>query len=300
MQKRPSITFIPKTLGLRSPFLAEIGNLYLYPYNENIAQTFHDCTEFVYCHSGKGCLRHENLSFEFKQGDIIYLSPYMSHYIHKIGSDTCRCEFIHVNLCKMFDPEIFKDIIALTEQLQMPFSIPPVLPGYQYPQLKELITLLLDEMVAYLPYLELSIQGYCMCLTAELRKIWQKNREQRKDTDKTHLYQALIYMNKHFNEELSIAQLAEICNLSETHFRRLFKDKFSMSPLKYLNLIRIREACTFLSRKSLLISEAAELAGFQTLSSFNRKFKEVMGLTPTEWVNHLIETEDTPQVKYFG
>ena len=300
MQKRPLITFVPKTLGLRSPFLAEIGNLFLHPYNAEISQKFHDCTEFVYCRSGKGCLRYEDLTFNFQAGDVVYLSPYMAHYLYKTEPDTCRCEFIHINLRKMVDPEIFKDLSAFTDKLLVPFSIPPVLSGKEYPKITELMGLLLEEMGRYQPYLSLSVQGYCMCITSELRKIWEQNKSRQNLSSHDYLYQAAIYMNQHYNEDLSIAQLAQICNLSETHFRRLFKSKFSMSPLKYLNLIRVRESCVLLSRKPFQISEIAEMAGFQTLSSFNRQFKEIMGQSPTEWINHLIATEDTPQVHFYG
>lgn len=300
MQKRPLITFIPQILSSRSPFRAEIGNLFLHSYNDSFSQEFHDCTEFVYCQSGNGSLRYEDFTFDFQAGDVVYLSPYMPHYIYKTGTKPCRCEFIHVNLRKMFDPEIFKDLIAFTDKLLVPFSIPPILSQKEYPQISELISMLLEEMNKYPPYLSLSVQGYCMCITSELRKIWEQNKNQHNLSSYDYLYQAAIYMSQHYNENISIAQLAQICNISETHFRRLFKKNFSISPLKYLNLIRIRESCVLLSRKPFQISEIAEMTGFQTLSSFNRQFKEIMGESPTKWINHLITTEDTPQVLFYG
>lgn len=300
MQKRPSTRFVPKTLGLRAQFMAGLGNFELHPYCAGKSQSFHDCTEFVYCHSGSGEILCEGQKFEFGEGDVLYISPYMPHYIYKTGKKSCRCEFIHVNLSKMFDPVIFKDLIEFTEQLLVPFSVLPVIHGAEYPVFRELIGMMLKEMGSYKPYLEMSIKGYCMSVAAQLKAMWELSEEDKKSEGKADLYAALIYMNRHYSKDISIPELAAICHLSETHFRRLFKSKFSMSPLEYLNHIRLTEACILLCRNSILISQAAEQAGFRTLSSFNRKFRDVMGMAPSQWVKLLPDMDDKPQVIFYG
>lgn len=132
---KTTINYIcPQNSWITFPFSCRNRKPFLHPYNAEISQKFHDCTEFVYCRSGKGCLRYEDLTFNFQAGDVVYLSPYMAHYLYKTEPDTCRCEFIHINLRKMFDPEIFKDLSAFTDKLLVPFSIPLYFPEKNIPK----------------------------------------------------------------------------------------------------------------------------------------------------------------------
>lgn len=299
MQKRPSIQYVPKALSSKFPFMAGLGNYGLHPYNPQADYRFHDCTEFVCCHSGRGVLLSEEKAFPFQAGDVLFISPYMPHYLYKEGEERCRCEFIHVNLTQMHDPEIFGDIIEFTEQLLVPFTLNPVISGEKYPVFRELILLMLDEIACAKPYFMLSIKGYCMSIVAQLKMMWDQREEEEGTEHRSSLYPALVYMNRYYYKDTSIPELAAICHLSETHFRRLFKSKFAMSPLDYLNHIRIRESCIRLSRRSLLISQAAEQAGFRTLSSYNRKFLEIMGMSPSQWIKTHLESAEKPSVIYY-
>lgn len=55
-----------------------------------------------------------------------------------------------------------------------------------------------------------------------------------------------------------------------------------------------------LSRRSILISQAAKLSGFRTLSSYNRKFQEIMELSPTAWLKNRLDHPNHPYVIYRG
>lgn len=300
MQKRPFTKFVPKALSLKYPLTAGVGNFEISDVQPTEPFRFHDCWEFVYCRTGTGIISCEGREFPFEADDILFISPYMSHCMYKKGADTCICEFIHVNLIKMFDPDIFQDIIEFAEQLLVPFSIPPVISGRDHPLLRELIDLILEELKNDAPYLEMSVKGYCMAVMAQLKIIRDSASQREKNAgNKNSLYPALLYMNRCYGEPISISQLASLCNFSETHFRRVFKSKFSMSPLEYLNFIRIQEACMLMSRNPILISQAAEKAGFNTLSTFSRNFRSVMEMTPSEWIRSLPEMRDKPQVIYY-
>lgn len=300
MQKRPNIEYVFQELSSKFPFMASLGNFWLCEYNSETMHGFHDCVEIVYCHSGKGILRSEEKKFAFQQGDILFLSPYTPHYLYKEGEEWCRCEFVHVNLPAMFDPAIFPDIVEFTEQLLMPFSIPPIISGKVYPRLQELLHLLLEEARYCKPFYEMSIRGYCMSAVAELQKIWDEHEKKEEKDSRASLYPALLYMKRNYAEEITIPELADICHISETHFRRLFKEKFHMSPIDYLNHIRVHEACVLLSRKAILISEAAEQTGYHTVSTFNRNFLKIMQTSPTEWVKQHLLSAEKPIVMYYG
>ena len=70
---------------------------------------------------------------------------------------------------------------------------------------------------------------------------------------------------------------------SETHLRRIFTTYMKMSPLEYINTIRIQAACDYLKKTDQPIADVAHKCGFTTNSTFNRNFRQVTGMTPLEW-----------------
>ncbi|WP_301546516.1 helix-turn-helix domain-containing protein [Blautia massiliensis (ex Durand et al. 2017)] len=91
------------------------------------------------------------------------------------------------------------------------------------------------------------------------------------------------YISDHYMEDLRIDELAEYCHISETHLRRIFTTYMKMSPLEYINTIRIQAACDYLKKTDQPIADIAYKCGFTTNSTFNRNFRQVTGMTPLEW-----------------
>ena len=56
----------------------------------------------------------------------------------------------------------------------------------------------------------------------------------------------LDFVSYHYMEDIRIEDLAKICHISETHFRRVFTSHMKVSPLEYINSVRIHTACEFL------------------------------------------------------
>lgn len=300
MQKRPSIKYVFQELSSKFPFMASLGNFALCPYNEETYHGFHDCTEIVYCNSGAGILMSEEKKFSFRAGDILFISPYTPHYLYKDGEERCRCEFVHMNLDAMFDAALFPEIVEFAGQLLMPFSISPVIKKEEHPLMQELFFLLLEEAKSCKPFFEMSIRGYCLGILTELKKMREEIEKKEVRDSRASLHPALLYMNRHYENDISIPELAEICHISETHFRRLFRNKFHMSPVDYLNHIRIHKACVLLSRKPMLISQVAEQTGYRTLSSFNRNFLEIMQKSPTQWMKEHLQVNKESVIMYYG
>lgn len=95
--------------------------------------------------------------------------------------------------------------------------------------------------------------------------------------------QVLKYINTHYNEPIKMKELANMCHISETHFRRLFSSYMNMSPLEYVNQVRVRMACEHLKRTNEPVADVAVKCGFSTNSTFNRNFKQLIGVTPMEF-----------------
>lgn len=90
----------------------------------------------------------------------------------------------------------------------------------------------------------------------------------------------LGYIQSHYQEKIEIATLADLMHISESHFLHLFRKAFQISPLDYINQIRIQKACLMLTQTDLNIAEVALDCGFFNLSNFNRQFRRRTGQTP--------------------
>jgi AraC-like DNA-binding protein len=77
--------------------------------------------------------------------------------------------------------------------------------------------------------------------------------------------------------------MALVCGLSESHFRRIFEESVGMTPMDYINIVRIEKACSLLSGTEQSVKEICFAVGYDTPSTFNRNFMKVTGKTPSQW-----------------
>ena len=101
-------------------------------------------------------------------------------------------------------------------------------------------------------------------------------------------------------QNFPMEELAQMCHLSETHFRRVFHEIMNTSPLNYLNTTRILQACTLLRSTEDSILSISEQVGFRSVSSFNRHFAEIMGTQPSTWRKKTIQVQNASILRYTG
>lgn len=94
------------------------------------------------------------------------------------------------------------------------------------------------------------------------------------------LRSAIAQINERYNENEKVSYYAELCNMSEVSFRRLFREYTGQSPIDYRNGIRLENAKIKLQSGEFNVSEAAEASGFTNLSFFIRLYKKKYGVTP--------------------
>ncbi len=91
------------------------------------------------------------------------------------------------------------------------------------------------------------------------------------------------YLHYHYNENTSICSLAQLCNISEVYFRRLFKKHMGVSPTKYRQILRFEKGCQYLKFSNVPITEISQMLGFVDTSYFVKSFKEHYGITPLNY-----------------
>ena len=91
------------------------------------------------------------------------------------------------------------------------------------------------------------------------------------------------YIQAHLAEQISLAALAEIAQLSPFHFSRAFKQSFGLPPHRYLKNRRIEHAKMLLAKPTLSVTDIALDVGFSETSSFTAAFRKLTGRTPSDY-----------------
>jgi len=95
----------------------------------------------------------------------------------------------------------------------------------------------------------------------------------------------ISYMTSHYQEEISISDLARQGYQSESSLYRKFKKEFNTSPIDWLLHFRIHKAQEFLVRSEMSIANVASATGFKDQLYFARQFRKVTGCTPKQYRN---------------
>lgn len=94
------------------------------------------------------------------------------------------------------------------------------------------------------------------------------------------LLQVLEYINEHLNQDIKLADLAQLLDISQFHFSRLFKQSIGITPYQYLLQQRIELAKQLLKQTDQSIIDIASLCGFNSHSHLSKQFRQLTGITP--------------------
>lgn len=94
-------------------------------------------------------------------------------------------------------------------------------------------------------------------------------------------FKSTIQHNMYSN--LSLNELAALCHLSTSSFKRKFKETFDDSPKKYIAKKKVEKAADLLKANDFRVSDIAYDVGFDSLATFNRNFSSVFGKSPSEY-----------------
>ena len=93
----------------------------------------------------------------------------------------------------------------------------------------------------------------------------------------------VAYIDSHYGELEGVAGLAEMCGYGETAFRKKFREKMGMSPVHYINAVKVERACRMLLGNEITVGSICEALGFYDTAYFHKVFKKYTGKTPGEY-----------------
>ena len=95
---------------------------------------------------------------------------------------------------------------------------------------------------------------------------------------------AISYLEKNVNVGITVAQLAKMCHISQTYFRKQFKNFTGVSPLVYCNSLIVAKAKRLLKSGRYTVNEVADILGFEDSGYFTKFFKRGTGRLPSSFL----------------
>ena len=265
-------------------------NIHIFSATRTKAETqhIHDFIEIVYYKSGKAVETIDGKSFKVKHGDMIFINRGSTHSFVPDG------EFIYINMC--FSPDAVADSSLTRENAYSLLSLVAFdemrkdsnygkisFFGNERREIEGILSAMLAEYKSRKPAWESVVDSYFNILVT---KMMRKTGLGIKKEDVDGMWQELSeYIDENLDSELSLSSLAAKYFYNPSYFSRIFKEKFQVSFVEYVNKKRIDHALELLCESALSVEEICARVGFSDRSNFYHAFSKYVGSTPSEFRN---------------
>lgn len=253
---------------------------------------FHNFLEIGFCYSGSGVMTLGEQDYEYHGGDFTVIPSNYLHTTNSTPGTLSSWEYLFIDVDGLMK-KLTDAPPGYVEQLIRRINSRAVFAGsMEYPRAAQLIRMVLDVTREKEAFSQEEAEGLILALLVEMARSgetdWKEaegiSTEGRVHSDKL-IFQIMDYISGHYSENLKMSDIAEFAHISETHLRRIFSSHLNMSPLEYLNRVRIHAACEYLKKTDDSIALIQARCGFTVSSTFNRNFRRVTGGSPAEWRN---------------
>ncbi|MBE6717828.1 MAG: AraC family transcriptional regulator [Ruminococcaceae bacterium] len=284
MPKRIMITEYPVEYAPFNP--PERKCFYGFPENSDLPDSsipsmhYHSSYQIGVCLSGNGVFLLEDDIYAVKAGDAVIIAPDVIHCSKSIKRSNCNWDFVY------FDPFEMRNRYP---ELTMPGSC--ICTQESEGELNSLLRKIIQEgkscredyeRLASLYFYTFSI------LSLRNNALPEKSSEAEfiKNADETDIYNIMPALKEiafRFDESIAVNELAKICNLSESHFTRIFKKCTGMSPYNYTLKFRAKVGAALLKSTDKTVNEISECVGFKNTSDFYRQFTKYYSCSPMDY-----------------
>ncbi len=240
---------------------------------------------------GEGSLIVGDSITNYKTGDVLAFGSQVPHVLRSSPSDK-KSYMISVFFTKrsfgntFFQLSEFQDITNFFADL--PFGIAALT---QKEELKEQFIAAknkkhrLDRFMIFLRILKLFSEAETTTISSSI------TRRNYTDDEGKRMADVFQFVMNDFHSDISLRDVSDIANMTPNAFCRYFKQRTNKTFFQFLTEVRVEGACQIFSKNSdITIAEASYSSGFKNLSNFNRKFKNIKGVTPSEYRKNLYDS----------
>jgi len=235
----------------------------------------HHFTELFYIVKGKGAFVLPGHDLPVEENDLVIINPHIEHTERSNEQDSLEYIALGIEGLSFWLPEENEETTGL-------FT-------YQGEQSDILFYLnkLLDEVQLNGVEYEVICHNIIEILIV---KLWRERKFtiEKTNTKNLHKTTAFIkhYINQNYRNTITLDVLANAGHINKYYLAHTFKKEMGISPIDYLNFIRIKEAKTLLETTDYSVAEISEINGFSSHSFFSQAFKRETAMTPTGYRTH--------------
>lgn len=260
---------------------------------------FHNYMEIGYCYHGHGDMVINDRVYRYGDDMFTIIPANVPHTTNSDPGNICKWEYLFIDMEAFVKHEMSTCEIMDKDILQIVNKHGTMKTAEKYPAIAALIMNMIREFREEPLYYRDCARGYLKSLVIEMMRLEDEREQSRKNVKiGRYMKSAIAYISEHYAEDVKVADIAQMCGLSESHFRRIFDDVMGMKPMDYVNLERIKNACELLAKEELPMNMIGLKVGYQTASSFNRNFKKLTGTTPYQWQAEKKKTGNSGLKKY--
>lgn len=248
----------------------------------------HEDIQLTMIVEGEGTLIVGDTINDYKAGDIIVIG---SNLPHVFKSYTQASEHSHMLSLFFTESSFGKDFFELEDLNELKIFFKRSINGFKmtshkstmqeyFFQLKNASNL--SRFIILLNLLKLASKGNYKSLSSF---IYDKKYT---DIEGKRLSDVFEYTMSNFDKEITLNQVASVANMTKNAFCKYFKKRTNKTYFRFLNELRIEHACKLIrSSSELIIADTANKSGFNNLSNFNRQFKAIKSVCPSEYRKRL-------------
>lgn len=253
----------------------------------------HEFIEIAFIAYGSCIHTYHGTDVKLIPGDVFVITPHEEHS-YKISSKTViyNCLFYTEalgedwnklrNIKSIFDLLIVEPFYRLESGRQEILHLEPA----EAASLETLLKRMLEEQEKKHSDFEVLQKSNLISLLCLLGRVWEKQFSESKilySGKRDLLVEALRFIENNTSNGLKVEEIAARAYLSPNYFRKVFKEVTGLTPIEYINKIRISKACKLLNERNITVSQVAETVGINDLNYFSRLFKSLAGCTPSEY-----------------
>ncbi len=226
----------------------------------------------------------------FKPGELIFTGPHLPHfwrsdetYFENKSSHTAQGIVIYLN-----ENFLGEHILEKEEMLALKKLFSKSMRGLEFYGQKKLQVIKMMEELTQLQGIHSVIHLLhileILATTKEYHYISSKPYEDTFNQNETdRLNKVYEYAFKNFRKKVLLEEIAELLHMTPTSFSRYFTMKNNKPFSRFIAEIRIKHACEMLTETDESVAQVCYDCGFNTLSNFNKQFKEIMFKKPSEY-----------------
>ncbi|CAM3193622.1 helix-turn-helix domain-containing protein [Sporolactobacillus spathodeae] len=254
-------------------------------------ENWHEEMQFYYICKGSALLRCESVAVELAAGDIGIINSNELHSLINTGRKL-SCYIIRLDTALLLNQTSSDYYSSLLARQLIAFKH---LARHDQRLVQILRTILTEDEKRQSGF-ELAIQAAVLHLLAELvrhylARIYTPERLETRLNSMHQLKRVITSIDAHYQEPLSVSELARQALMSESHFCRTFKKIYGQTLVHYINTLRLEKAEELLRDPATTITEVALSVGFSDANYFSRLFKREKGIAPQKFKKQLLGTK---------